>query len=402
MTDIKTKYIILIWIILLILFTFYCIFRLSYINEEVKKQVQQRVQKRSLNNIVTSNFEDTQLIKKPSFGLRQPLSIVSYIDDINNTKLTDIPGCQDMNDNNTAVTKLGFDNCNDAFAYYMKMNLDVNDKYGKTKSLAEICPVSSKTPKYNYCLKQLLDKFNNNAGMSDDINAVMSDSINKRIDDRNAAISNIEVTLKPYIHNKDINDFNINMLVNNSVAIRPDQVIGIVDKYYQDKYKTGVETFIDNGNFVDSDTQNIFMGKYKPISGQFLALNTLVFNLYIDTDTSTATRKPTVSNSTSPDIKLMLTDDNNLMIVYKVSKLEKYKGLKNAIIFDISDIDIVSSPESFNVTKNILQLLGINSPSKLVLSYDEFVSTSGKKHITYRFFNDNLDTILVMEKIETS
>jgi hypothetical protein len=72
---------------------------------------------------------------------------------------------------------------------------------------------------------------------------------------------------------------------------------------------------------------------------------------------------------------------------------------KNAIIFDISDIDIVSSPESFNVTKNILQLLGINSPSKLIVSYDEFISMYGKKHVTYRIFNINLDTILVMEKI---
>ena len=39
-------------------------------------------------------------------------------------------------------------------------------------SLADICPVSSKSAKYSECLKSLLNKFTNNATILENINKI--------------------------------------------------------------------------------------------------------------------------------------------------------------------------------------------------------------------------------------
>jgi hypothetical protein len=44
-------------------------------------------------------------------------------------------------------------------------------------------------------------------------------------------------------------------------------------------------------------------------------------------------------------------------------------------------------------------MLGINSPSTLIMVFEEYTSTENIKHKSFKLVNDNLDTILVLEKL---
>ena len=79
--SIDNKHIILVWIIGLILFTFYCIFRISYIREK---------------------YDDITITTKPN-------TIIDYINTIQNqNELTDMPGCSNIVDDNIKVQELGY------------------------------------------------------------------------------------------------------------------------------------------------------------------------------------------------------------------------------------------------------------------------------------------------------
>jgi hypothetical protein len=112
----------------------------------------------------------------------------------------------------------------------------------------------------------------------------MTSSINKRLDNRTHILDNIDIVMNPFIYSKEQNDFNTNMLINNQIATYPYKRLGLVDTYYQDRYKSGIgiEPFQDKisnkkrihekfTNIVEPDIIRNFFGKYKAVSGQFLA-----------------------------------------------------------------------------------------------------------------------------------
>lgn len=410
MVEIKTKYIILIWIIILILFTFYCIFRLGYLREKYDDNL--------LQNIKATNP-----------------NIISYINSIQSKdKIIDIVGCEKMYDDNIAVRELGYNNCQNAYADYLEKNLNVDAKYGHVKSLAEICPVSSKTAEYSKCLKSLMTKFSDNSNILDTINADMNESINKRIEDRNSAISGIQTALTPFIFSKEQIDFNNNMEINGQVPQYKEDILDLVNSYYQNRYKGGYEGFNDNSNsllnnvstlIIDPEIEKAFFGKYQPVKGQFISLNNLTItldydktnsNLYNATTSTTNTTTTTITKHESVvkigniteelPVDILLTIDNgNLKISYKVKYLENYKALANVIKMNLSEKTIVDDKnemqlqEQSAIIQNLLSILGINVPSRIIMTYDEFISAENIKHRTYKIVNDNLDTILVLNKL---
>lgn len=437
---IDKKYIILFWIIGLILFTFYCIFRLKYISEK-NKTIKKNENYANIDIPITT----------------QPQDIISYINNIQQTqnKITDIPVCKDVYDDNYKVIELGYNTCSLAYNDYLQKNLDMSNKYGRDKSLSEICPVSSKSKKYTECLQALLNKFTDNSNILDNINVDMNSSINKRLETRSELLDNIQLSINSFIYNKEQNDFNNNMLINNQIPKYPNDILGLVDNYYQDRYKGGIETFTSLPsipsssslekftNIVDSNIENTFFGNYKPINGQFLAINDLIFSIEYDSLTEanalekslTNTLPNTLPNTLSQDkssqnnvssnsllYKLLSTslsnkssfidisknsrpviftirNNDNLYIIYTVVIIDFYKLKKNAIKLILTNKRIINQTNENNLIEPLLSILGINSPSTLIMVFDEFTSSENIKHNTFKLVNDNLDTILVLEKI---
>ena len=386
MVTLKTKYIILIWIIILILFTFYCIFRLGYLREKY----------------------DNVLIQA------QP-DIISYVNNIQSqSDITDMPGCSDVYDDNFTVQALGYNTCQSAYNDYLAKNLDVNAKYGQTKSLIDICPVSAKSPKYGRCLQSLMSTFTDNANILNTINADMTTSINKRIDDRNTSISGIQTTINPFIYSKSQVDFSKNMQMNGQVANYKDETLGLVNQYYQNRYRGGFEGFSDVAPDIPSDLSTLildpqlidnFFGTYQIIQGQYTALNNLIMTLGYDTPSNNLIPAITVNNITEelPQPILLTIDTGSLKINYTVNYLENYKALPNAIKLNLTNQNIVTdtninTSQYQAVIQQLLSTLGINIPARLIMIYEEFTSPENIKHRTYKLANDNLDTIVILNK----
>ena len=390
--SIDNKHIILFWIIGLILFTFYCIFRLTYIREK---------------------YDDITITTEPK-------TIIDYINTIQNqNELTDMPGCSNISDDNIKIQELGYIDCESAYIDYLNKNLNINDKYESENTLAEICPVSSKSERYSECLKSLLNKNTNTATILDNINIDMGDSINNRINARNTILYNIESSLNPFIYSKEQNDFRNNMIINDQIDENPEDALRLVDNYYNDRYSESRENFTSSVNYKNKDTftnivdpqiEKLFFGNYTPVPGQFLALNDLIVSLEYDTlhynNTNTKTNTKTqLENETEilPESKpVMLSIQNNdLFIVYTVIKIDNYKLRDSAVEFILKDKKIIRQSNDDTIITPLLTMLGLpSSQTKLIIVVDAFTSTEGIKHLHYKIVNENLDTLLVLQKID--
>lgn len=400
----QTKYIILIWIIILILLTLYCIVRLGYLHEKY-------------GNITTLNSSN--------------VPIIAYINNIQKqNNITDMPGCADVFDDNILVQSLGYNSCQNAYSDYLAKNLDVNSKYGQTKSLADMCPVSSKTEKYSKCLKDLMATFSDNANILDSITSDMNNSITKRIDDRNTAISGIATALDPLINSKSQVEFNNNMKMNGQMATYNEDVLGLVNQYYKNKYNDGLEPFTNISSssislpmstkaalsnlstlILDPNLVDNFFGLYQVVNGQFKALDNLTIRLGYDTSSqSSNTVVPTIMVNniveTIPPTILLSINNGSLIINYTVSNLENYNALPNAIKINLIHKEIINDTNQYQskqdqtiIIQQLITLLGINAPSRIIMTYDDFTSSQKIKHRSYKLVNDNLDTILVLNKI---
>jgi hypothetical protein len=420
MVTIKTKYIILIWLIILILFTFFCVFRLKYLKEKYNNT--------PMNNYVNTN-ENTP--------------IILLINDIaKQDKITSVispPHCKNLYDDNIAVRSLGYNNCQSAYSNYITKGFDVNNRFGEKKSLAEICPISTKSYLYSQCLNSLINNFTDNANIINGVTNDMTSSINKRLQRRGAVLNNVQNQMNPLIFNKDQNDFKTYMKKNNSVAKYKDDILPLVNNYYEDKYSGGLGYAGDNNiegfiagtpvYIMDPAIRKLFFGNYKPINnGQFLAFDDLEISLDYDgpeptisqnepTMTMSSDSSPTLDSSSSPifmpvsnpgllnqitNIILTISSkSNNLNIAYNIVNIDNYKSLPNTIKIIISTQKILSNSDDAGNSQTIMQLLstlGLRAPMQLIMSYEEFKSTSGILHKTYKLINDNLDTILVMNK----
>jgi hypothetical protein len=277
---INKQYVIFIWIMLLILFLFYCIFRVKYIRE---KYYDISYGTTTQSNLVPARpqIPTRAILQGRQFPITtQETDVYDYINNIQNKgKVTDMINCEEVYDDNIAVRDLGYNNCQSAYSDYLQNNLDLENTYGMSRSLADICPVSAKTDDYKTCLTLLLNKFTKTNTIIDRINLDMTSSINKRIEDRSKIVTDVQTSLKSFISSKDQVEFNNNMVVSGQVANYPDERLGLVDNYYNDKYK-GYETFT---NLVYSAIETKFFGNYLPVKGQFIALNNLVFSINYDT-----------------------------------------------------------------------------------------------------------------------
>jgi hypothetical protein len=254
----------------------------------------------------------------------------------------------------------------------------------------------------------------------------MNSSINKRLETRNGSLDNIQLSMNSFIYNKEQNDFNNNMLMNNQIPKYQDDILGLVDNYYQDRYKGGIENFTSSidkfTNIVDSNIEKTYFGKFKPINGQFLAINDLIFSIEYDSLTEANDLTKTISpsnilsvssntessNAESLDIDISkntrpvlftIRNNDDLYIIYKVVRIEFYKFTKNSIKLILIDKRVINQTNENNLIEPLLSVLGINSPSTLIMVFDEFTSTENTKHNTFKLVNDNLDTILVLEKL---
>jgi hypothetical protein len=372
------KHVLLFCIISLVLFTFYCIIRLHYLKQK---------------------FYDISVIPGTT-----KYNVISYINNIESkSKLTDMPGCSSVYDDDIAVRDIGYNNCQTAYSDYLKNNYDVNNNYGLSKALIDICPVTCKSDAYVSCVKLLLNKFTDNANILDGVTADVNTSINTRLDDRNKMLNDIQDSMAPFIYSKDQNEFNINMIVNDQVAKYPSEVLGLVNNYYQDRYKSGnVESFTDNISvstyIVDPVLENTFLGTYKALKGQFLSLDDLTITIGHDTNSTQPTKNSTII-SKQPNFILTVSNSNNLKLTYTIDKLDNYKSMKSAIQMVLSNMTIVSQPKNTDNVQQLLSILGVTSPTSLIMVNDQFTSSEGVLHKNFKLLNDNLDTILVLQKV---
>jgi hypothetical protein len=395
------KYLILIWIIILIIFTFFCIYRLSRISR--------------ISRISNNKFDNISMPYATSQNLVDYITMEQSKD-----KIIDIPGCENVYDDNIGVRSLGYNNCSSAYTDYYHRNLDINQKYGNSNTLAELCPVSTKSDAYMNCMQQLLNKFNTNANILDKINNDMTSVLNKRLVERSDILNNVEIAMNPYLFSKDQQDFRNNMTLGEPINPLPDQVIENVNNYYDSKYgfsksvfsniniphlqnKYVKENFISNLEIykIDPYIETTFFGAYTPIKGQFLAFNNLTILLNYDTsNTNDSIDNTSTSIKTVKKVLLIIIDNNtNTQIVNRVMNIDFYQQYKNVIKIDLFEQSINSSqPSDSQLLQQLLKTLGITIPNRLIMSVEEFTSTENITRKTYKLMNSGMDTIMIMEK----
>ena len=120
--NISNEYIILIWIIGLILFTFYCVFRLKYISDKHINNNKINNNKINNNKHINEKYENIPYLTNPN-------NIISYINNIQSQdKITDVPGCETVYDDNYKVKILNpkYNNCNMAYVDYLIIILNIH------------------------------------------------------------------------------------------------------------------------------------------------------------------------------------------------------------------------------------------------------------------------------------
>jgi len=374
-------------------------------------QTMQLPTKQKLNNFVDVRNSADAYIQPQSTNK----NIVNYIDDIQKIdNIRNMPGCENIYDDNLAARALGYNNCANANADYFERNLDIYNKYGNLKSLAEICPVSTRTDMYMTCMKKLLDKYNVNADVLDNINNDMSDIMNKRLNNRSDLLNDIETSLNPYLFSKDQVNFNNTMTLGEPLNPTGDQILNYANNYY--KLRNGISKNIFNNipqsnieNFVSSNSEiyiidpyieQLFFGTYTPIKGQYLAFNNLTITLNYDIGkeiTNTNTNKNT--NSPHKVVLTIIDNNTNSQIIYSISNIDYYLQYKNVIKIDLSN-QIINSVHQTDVEslQALLTTLGISTPGRLIMTVDEFTSSENITRRTYKILNANMSTIMVLEK----
>ena len=409
---ISTKYIIFIWIVSLIIFTFYCIFRLWYMSS-------------------TASFED--IIEPTKYDA------ISYINDLlKQDKIQNIPACASVYDDNVGIRILGYRSCKDAYQDYFIKGLDMNEKYGNSKSLSELCPESTKSPQYLQCMKNLLNKFTISANIVNGVNNDMSQSINQRLQERSDILNDIQLDMAPYLSNSDIKDFKIKTgagLLSNS-SKQTDELLRGISMYYKSKYGVSQSAFADISNtqptqqqtnqsqikkpgeiIIDQYFANTFIGNYKPVKGQYLAFDNILISLDFELPIEIPSNLRTTSNTGSSNMEskdsnrkivsnkgklnLTITDnDTKALITYSIDKLEKYQEKQNAISLSISSQIINSNIVANTQTlQQLLYLLGLNIPTKIIMTIEIQKNDLGLEYRTYKILNQSLDTIMVLRRV---
>ena len=431
------NYIIFFWILCLILFTFYCVFRLKYLSDNTRRNTNTNtntntnIQEKLVDITLPANitlpapeitaYTGDDIVTRPALTTKpmvtQVNNFITYIENIQaKDKISDMLNCDTLYDDNLKVRELGYKNCGEAYADYLDKNYDTNKKYSNLYTLAEICPIASKTPEYNKCLNALLTKFSDGVHLVDSVNTDMTHSINKRLNVRTDELYKIQTSINPFLLSKVQTNFNTALMKTGQVGKTADDKLNLINAYYQDKYQGGIETFT---NVTLPDIEKLFFGKYKPVRGQFVNLADLIFTIEYDTSDSSdslniiqpvATKVEQTKDTTSSDLSplsveenvrpIIFTFKNNyIYVVYSVSRLDIIG--KTAIKLLLNDKNIIYQSSPTYIVEPLLKHLGLYLPTTINLIFDPYTSTEKRKHDTYRLVNDNLDTILVLEKLPT-
>ena len=363
--DIKT--IILIWLIGLVLFVFYCVFRLKYLKEKYAP----------INPSTSSTTPNV-------FDYISKQQLISNI--------TDLPGCELMKDDDFGVNAMGYPDCKTAFGDYMEKGYDFNGIYDGKKSLAEVCPATVRSEPYLKCVKQLMDMKIGNNQIMDAINGDMSTTINNRINDRLNSLNEIRSAMVPFVYSKDNTDFIVDMAMQGQLPQSHNDKLPMVDEYYKKRYEDLVEMFqVDLSAInVDAVIESTFFGRYRAIKGQYILLDNV--NIVISYKTDKTEDNP------SPEIDLVLSDDENI-ISYNVVSIKNYKQLANAVKINLAEKKVLKEGKKGKEMSNLIKILGMGSPSQLILTQEEYKTADDKKKVSYKLVNDNLDTILILEKL---
>jgi hypothetical protein len=396
-------------------------------------------------------FFDTTIPTNPN--------IFQYTDNIlTNDKITDLPACANTYDDNYGVRTLGYRSCNDAYADYIVKGLDTSNKYGAHKSVADYCPVTTKSPTYMQCMATLLEKYNSNANMLQGVANDMTNLVNKRLQDRSNVINDIQLAISPYTNNKEIKDFELNFGLIGNTNQTSDEKLFKANQYFQSKYGSRAIVFADIPTKIEKNTNLIegftnvsitvdpyivsnFFGQYSPVKGQYLAFDNLSVSLDFMNDNPTTTVPQTTKKTTMPQttmmqtmqstqttqtmsartipmtttqsssnegqgpsnvgkVSLIITDSNtNGQLFYNIGNIDYYENAKNIIVLNITEQTInVQNPGTNQNLQQLLVLLGLSAPTKLIMMLEQNVSDAGVKRWTYKIMNLNMDTIMVLKK----
>jgi len=379
----------------------------------------------------TASFED--IIEPTKYDA------ISYINDLlKQDKIQNIPACASVYDDNVGIRILGYRSCKDAYQDYFIKGLDMNEKYGNSKSLSELCPESTKSPQYLQCMKNLLNKFTISANIVNGVNNDMSQSINQRLQERSDILNDIQLDMAPYLSNSDIKDFKIKTgagLLSNS-SKQTDELLRGISIYYKSKYGVSQSAFADISNtqptqqqtnqsqikkpgeiIIDQYFANTFIGNYKPVKGQYLAFDNILISLDFELPIEIPSNLRTTSNTGSSNMEskdsnrkivsnkgklnLTITDnDTKALITYSIDKLEKYQEKQNAISLSISSQIINSNIVANTQTlQQLLYLLGLNIPTKIIMTIEIQKNDLGLEYRTYKILNQSLDTIMVLRRV---
>ncbi len=394
---------------------------------------QRNNQHNNQHNNQQRNVSINKFVSIPPLPTKTAMNAIAYANDVLlRDKIQDLPMCNNVYDDNIGVRQIGYRDCNSAYADYLSKNLDTSQLYGMSKSLTELCPVTTNSPLYLQCMTSLLNKFNTNSSIFQSVNKDMTDSINQRLTDRTNIMNNIDLTMNPYIYNKDITEFKAQTNFPDIAKQGADELLYKAKMYYQNKYGLGslgtssgssVEGFT-SGNRIVVDPYNVsnFFTDYVSIKGQFLAFDNLEVSLQFQPPSATMSfqeSEPTIPITTAFEIpestilatskntgvaQLVINDKNtNAQIIYAVSAVHTYESTKNAIVLTISS-QRFNTVAGTNVTalQQLLSTLGFAPPCKVIIMIDQNVSDTGVKRFTYKLTNMSNDTIMIMKKKDDS
>jgi hypothetical protein len=404
-----------IWLVLLTIFTLWCIYKLykNYRLPDLRR------------------FENVQPISTGK-------TVLGYLDDVKvHDKITDVSGCENIYDDNVRVRELGYNSCANAFADYLNNNLDPEQKYGSARSLSEICPVSTKSPKYMDCMMKLINKFDANSNILENVNGEMNNIINSRLMYRSSVLNNIGIDMNTYLNSDIQREFNnMQLLRDNNLNATLDEQLKNANTFYSDRAGISVNVFKDipanipsssirtnysansviesfENNLVVTDVdpyiQDVFFGDYTAIPGQYLAFNNLMITLDYDRTNDIPVEQENQTNQTinkpkSPKkIILKIMDLNNdAYIIYTVNNINTVEAKQNLIQLTLFDEKITTNtPGDSTAMFQLLQLLGINKSNRIRLEADEFTSTEKIIHRPYKIMDFYNNTILMMNKVRS-
>ena len=93
--------------------------------------------------------------------------------------------------------------------------------------------------------------------------------------------------------------------------------------------------------------------------------------------------------------------NDDLFIVYTIRKIDNYKLRDSAVEFILKDKNIINQKYEDTIIDPLLTMLGLpTTQTKLIMIFEEFTSTEGIKHSHYKIVNENLDTLLVLQKLK--